>query len=95
MEATYKLYKIDIKEIGSIDLQEEINASPEADWEAYTFCEYNAEGVENQVRGEILYSPSLGRAGIAYGGDASWTDCVNEDDAMQRFFQINQKEMRN
>ena len=97
MEATYKLYKIDIKEIGSIDLQEEITANPEVtDWEAFVFVLFDKNGYEETARrGTVLYSPTIGRAGIEWGAGASWTDCVDEDDAMERYFEKNGKEMRN
>jgi hypothetical protein len=34
---------------------------------------------------EVLYAPELGRAGIAWGADAGWTDCDSVQDAIERF----------
>jgi len=80
------MVQIPVSEIAAMDLRQEIQSAEITDWEAYTFREYNEEGVENQVRGEILYSSVLDRAGIVYGGDAVWTDCSSPEDAIHRFF---------
>lgn len=55
-------------------------------WEAAAF---------NQESIIILYLPYCGRAGIAWGADASWTDCNSAQDALERYFGINGKEICN
>jgi hypothetical protein len=34
---------------------------------------------------EVLYAPEIGRAGLAWGADADWTDCESIEDAIERF----------
>jgi len=48
---------------------------------------YNAEAVE------VLYFPASGRAGVAWGADAAWTDADGADDALERYFGVGGKEM--
>lgn len=36
-------------------------------------------------RGEMLYIVDLGRAGIAWGADADWTDADSAADALRRY----------
>jgi hypothetical protein len=33
----------------------------------------------------VLYAPELGRAGLAWGADADWTDCDSLEDAIRRY----------
>ena len=42
---------------------------------------------------EILYMPSEHRAGIAYGGPAEWTDADSIEDALDRYFGVDGKEI--
>ena len=42
---------------------------------------------------EVVYLPDNGRAGVARGGDASWTDAGGAGDALERYFGVNGKEM--
>lgn len=44
-------------------------------------------------RGDVLYIPSVGRAGIAWGADADWTDADSIEDAIERYLGIDGKEM--
>ena len=36
--------------------------------------------------GQMLWLQDAGRAGIAWGADAIWTDAVSPDDALRRYF---------
>jgi len=36
-------------------------------------------------RGAVLYAPAAGRAGIAWGADADWTDADSLEDGVRRY----------
>lgn len=36
--------------------------------------------------GWVLFAPDAGRAGVAFGADAQWTDAASAEDAVERFF---------
>ena len=92
----YKMYQIDLADVSSFDLQKEIADNPDiTDWQAFSFYEYDDQEYEKSVSGTCLYSKTIGRAGIEYGADAAWTDCDDEDDAMDRYFENDGKEMQN
>lgn len=62
-------------------------AQGHTDAEYLTAGAYNAEGVS------VLYLPDWQRGGIAWGADATWTDADSADDALERFFGVDGKEM--
>jgi hypothetical protein len=62
---TFTYHQIAIGDLSAVDLVEE---AVQADAEAYTII------IDNHVeRGQALYLPSIGRLGIAWGADATWT----------------------
>lgn len=42
-----------------------------------------------------VYYPAIGRAGIAWGGNAQWTDADSALDAIERYFGVDGKEISN
>lgn len=42
---------------------------------------------------QVAFFPTESRAGLAWGGDAQWTDAESIDDAVQRFLGVGGKEM--
>jgi len=57
-------------------------------------CRTYLAGPENTQRVQILYLPLVGRAGIYAGADSDWTDCDSARDALERYFGVDGKEMR-
>lgn len=56
--------------------------------------EYWRAGAYNQEALEILWLPTIHRAGIAWGADAVWTDAKSAKDALERYFGVNGKDMQ-
>ena len=79
------------EEIHPLDLREEAKSLSEQG-ETYQVA---VAGAYNEESITVLYIPSIGRAGIAWGSDAEWTDADSIDDALQRFFGVEDKEMVN
>ena len=52
-------------------------------------------GASNEESILVLWCPDLGRAGLAWGADAEWTDADSVDDALQRYFGVDGKAMAN
>ncbi len=79
----------DVDEIGSRDLrgaaEEHLSAHPVV--EHLLAGAFNAEGVE------VVWFPESGRAGVAWGGGADWTDASSADDALRRYFGVDGAEM--
>jgi hypothetical protein len=50
---------------------------------------YNSEGIA------VVYFDHAGRAGVAWGGGPDWTDAESAEDALERYFGVNGKEMVN
>ncbi len=81
----------EIEDITPIDLRAEAQQceTDNEPWEAWTAGAYNSEGIT------ILWIPGAQRAGLAWGADAQWTDADSVEDALQRFFGVDDKEMIN
>ncbi len=58
-------------------------------WELWSCCAYNEPNLH------VLYFPTCGRAGVVHGGDAAWTDADSVQDAIERYFGDDDKEMSN
>lgn len=56
-------------------------------------AEFLRAGAYNTSAVEVLYLPEVARGGIAWGADAVWTDADSADDALERFFGVDGKEM--
>lgn len=76
---------------GPIDLQDEARqlTKQSTAWEIWLAGAYNQESIY------ILCVPAEQRAGIAWGGDADWTDADGPTDALERYFGVGDKEMCN
>lgn len=79
-------------ELNSIDLQVEVLKAKGEEVECFQLCSERADGQYDHNEGELLYIPSAGRAGIARGADAQWTDATSAQDAIDRY---NNDEMAN
>jgi hypothetical protein len=77
-----------VEKLSALDLIAEASTL-NTPYEMWRYGAYNAEAIE------ILWVPSVGRAGIAWGADAQWTDADSVEDAVQRFFGVDDKEMCN
>ena len=77
------LIPISLDELNAIDLREEVATLAETDphWTCTAFRVVSPQIAEV---GNLLYV-SCGRAGIAWGADAAWTDCIDEEDALRRY----------
>jgi hypothetical protein len=78
------------EDITSLDLRQEMMAYLAAGHED---AEFLRAGAYNAVAVEVIYFPDSGRAGIAWGADASWTDADSVQDGLERYFGIGGKEM--
>lgn len=76
--------------IRSIDLRHEADElnQKQVGWE---YARYLIDGEATAV--DVLFVPSADRAGVAWGADADWTDASSLDDAIERYFGIDGKEM--
>lgn len=54
---------------------------------------YRVDVQDQAERIDVLYYPDAGRAGLACGGDAVWTDCDSVEDAVERYLNINGKKI--
>jgi hypothetical protein len=68
------------------DICQKIAATNEQ-WELWKASADNEESIW------ILYFPEIGRAGIAWGADANWTDAESVEDALERYFGVDGKTM--
>lgn len=76
MSVTY-LYDADEPE--SFDLAEEHRAKPGK------VSIWSIDDRPDRVdRVECLYYPEIGRAGVVWGANATWTDCCDPEDAVRR-----------
>ena len=79
------------------DLSEEA-AVPTTDGpgvERYTGTPLTSDGYRTGPVIEICWLPSEGRAGLACGADADWTDAESAADALERYLGIDNKSMAN
>lgn len=84
-------HMVHVAALSSISLTKEM-ATLDAQGVAYEAYRMLPEGTSEWL--EILYVPSIDRAGLAWGADAQWTDAESPEDAVERFFGINDKEMQ-
>jgi len=77
-KANAKSQLLKVNELSASDLQ--IEAAGIEEVEMWQTDEYNAQQVE------ILWLPSIKRAGVAWGADAIWIDAESPQDALERFF---------
>lgn len=83
----------DLDTINAIDLSK--IAAEEGGYAAYLIIPIGDDGYRQSVAAQMIWHSEAGRAGIAWGADASWTDAVSPEDAAERFFGLNDKEMVN
>lgn len=76
----------DAESIPYLDLRREAENATEL-WEYWSCGAYNEESLG------VLFFPEIGRAGIAHGGDAVWTDADSVQDAIERYFGEDDKEI--
>ena len=93
-EATYIITLIDIDDLTAIDLSQEAHAPSDSDCHAASVQidlgighGWEPEAVE------VLFVDSVYRAGVAHGAPADWTDADSIEDAVERYLEINGKEM--
>lgn len=89
----YSLQFIDLGNVSAIDLSQIIEN--ERGYDAYRVYPIGEDGYRQSVSAQMIYNAEAGRAGIAWGGNSMWTDCSSPEDAAERFFEINDKEMCN
>ena len=79
----------DPEEIGPIDLRAEAMdlTAENQKWECWRAGAYNQQSIS------ILWVPNLCRAGVCDGDDSQWTDAYSVDDALQRYFREDGKEI--
>lgn len=66
-----------------------------AGWQRYEATPLTADGYRHQPVIELLWYEDAGRAGLASGGDAVWTDAQSPEDALERYLGIDGKEISN
>ena len=74
------LTEVQAQQLRSLDLQKEALAAAEAQ------CFVSSETV-GADRIEVVFFPEAGRAGIAAGADADWTDAASAADGLNRYLQ--------
>ena len=67
----------------------------EGGFEGFRVVPIGSDGYRQSVVAEMIWHRTSARAGIAYGAEAQWTDCDGAQDAAERFFGLNGKEMSN
>lgn len=93
----YTLTPVDARHLAATDLKSEVldyiaRATPRGTAVFFTYKVHKRHGRQD---GELLWLPDEGRAGIAWGADAQWTDASSPEDAVERFLGLNGKEMCN
>jgi hypothetical protein len=80
---------VDEMVLGSLDLRREVAGLDAAGraWELWRAGKYNSEGVD------VLWVPDADRAGVVWGAGADWTDAASPQDALERYFGVDGKEM--
>lgn len=72
----------------SIDLTKEVQHLQEQGIDFETDSLAPPDGAHGTEWVDILYIPSLARAGVAWGSDAVWFDATSVQDAYNQFFSI-------
>ncbi len=67
----------------------------ETGYASYLLIPIGEDGYRQPVAAQMIWHAESGRAGIEFGADASWTDATSPEDAAERFFGINGKQMSN
>lgn len=80
----------DVERIGSRDLAREARDYLAA---GHTDAVFLTAGAHNEEGVAVLYLPASGRAGVAWGAGADWTDADDAQDALERYFGVDGKEM--
>ena len=88
-EFGYKLREIAIEAVSASDLRDE--AISFGDCRAYVVTIYGDDGPRAEAVDLVMFGTD--RAGIAWGGDAVWTDCASPEDAIERYLGIDDKAM--
>lgn len=82
---TFALIPVNADEIAATDLHSEAANGG--------FDCYRVESGDTAEIGWLIFAD--GRAGVAWGGDAQWTDASSAEDAAERFLGLGGKEMCN
>lgn len=75
------------------DLRQEAAQAALNTWEYYVITPLTLGGYRTGPPSEMLWLPAWGRAGLACGGDAVWTDADTPLDAVERYLGIDGKAM--
>ena len=88
---------MEVQSVHSLGLQDEVAASGVDDWELASARQVGRDGYIDMSGEavEIAFSPSLGRAGLAGGGEPTWTDADSVQNALERFWAIDGKILSN
>lgn len=85
--------QVEMDRITAVDLNK--IAAKEGGYTAYRLTPIGTDGFRQSVAAQMIWHEEAGRAGIAWGADGSWTDASSPEDAAERFFGIDDKEMSN
>ena len=87
MERRRFMYEcVSVEEITATDLQEEAQSIPDAQAYIVTLVKPDGYLETNAERPQVLYSPSIGRMGIAWGADATWADVDGVEQGIDMYF---------
>jgi len=82
MAGNFRIEEINAEDLSATDLHSEWAAANASTGPA---CAYRVWFGDHAEPGFALYFPDMGRAGVAHGADAQWTDCDSVEDAIDRF----------
>lgn len=92
---TYALQEVEVEHLAPRDLRAEVEREGAEGYTAYRVIVYGEDGYERNGNAiTLLYHEPSGRAGIAAGGPADWTDCDSPEDAVERWLGRDGKVMR-
>jgi len=84
------------QQLSSYGLNEEMEAHPDLTWELGEAGHLTEDGtLDNAGRIQVAYCVELGRAGISWGADPDWTDAIGVEDALDRYFAVDDAAMCN
>lgn len=72
-----------VEALSATDLREEAEAILARGEGPVEAARVRIEGEPEHI--DVLYLPEVGRAGLAWGADADWTDCDSLEDAIRRY----------
>lgn len=91
--AAYRWQQIPTSELSSTELAKEIWSYPQV--VCARAWRMSPDGLLQDMSAvEVLYIPSISRAGIAWGTDVVWTDADSIDNALDRFFSVDWKALQ-